>query len=274
MPSFSRKLVPALSALAVALTLAGCRKRGKELPAKDDDASESGGKGEKGGEGGGPKLMAYDYTLRISAGPESGTYSDSQTNPGTEPFVLYRFAKQSEIPNTSDPDNPTNLQVWAPSTRRRIINFDNPSAESNVLQFEIFTDQIADSDAAAQQLNTLLINILPMSRLANASAGDRIIDALGDTRSAQLNEFLQVDLRANRVYQDTSDFEPEGESSLPPQPASSAAESSRQTGAARRSACMNPHLPRRSAVKRPVGCPHAADRRRHRTGAARRRRPR
>ena len=135
----------------------------------------------------------------------------SQTNPGTEPFVLYRFATQTEVPNPNDPDNPTNLQVWGPSTRRRIINFDNPSAESNVLQFEIFTDQLAATDTAAPLLNTLLINFLPMNRLANASAGNRIIDALGDTRSAQLNEFLQVDLRANRVYQDTSDFEPEGD---------------------------------------------------------------
>ncbi len=67
------------------------------------------------------------------------------------------------------------------------------------------------SDTAAAALNTLLINVLPMSRLANTSAGNRIFDALGDTRSAQLNEFLQVDLRASRTYEDTSDFEPEGD---------------------------------------------------------------
>ncbi|MGV3617651.1 MAG: hypothetical protein ACO1SV_20185 [Fimbriimonas sp.] len=156
-----------------------------------------------------PVLTENNPNGRMAGSP---THFVEYPGPGgaSEPFVLYRFAKQTEVPNPSDPENPVNLQVFAPSTRGRIINFD--VTEPRFLQFEIFTNQLVDDDAAAQTLTTLLVNVLTMNRLSNTGAGgNRVIDAYGDTRSAQLNEFLQIDLRANRTYEDTSDFEPEGD---------------------------------------------------------------
>lgn len=124
------------------------------------------------------------------------------------PFLLYQFAPG---PGPNDPDNPINLAQFTESSRRRIINFTQPSGESNVLYFEIFTDQLVNADADAQNLNTLLVNVLTMSRPQNLPGSRRILDAYGDTRSAVLNDFLRVDLRQNRIYTDSSDIEPEGD---------------------------------------------------------------
>lgn len=135
-------------------------------------------------------------------------YSESSGSTSTFPFILNVFAPG---PGPNDPDNPINLAQYTESSRRRIINFTQPSSESNVLYFEIFTDQLVDTDAEAQTLQTLLVNVLPMSRLQTASGGTRIIDAYGDTRSASLNDFLRVDLRQNRTYTDSADAEPEGD---------------------------------------------------------------
>lgn len=131
----------------------------------------------------------------------------------TEPFILYRFATQNEIPNTSDPTNPINLKVFAQSTRGRIINYIAPTTSSKVLHFELFMNLVADDDAAARLLNTLQVNLLTMNRLASTGGGGtRSIDALGDTRTSDLNQYLAVDLRANRTYRNSDSLlEPAGD---------------------------------------------------------------
>jgi hypothetical protein len=135
-------------------------------------------------------------------------YSESSGSTDAFPFRLFVFAPG---PGPNDPDNPTNLAQYTESGRRRIINFVRPTADSRFLEFELFTDQLVNTDAEAQQLNTLMVNILPMSRLQNVSGGVRVLDALGDTRSTALNDFLRIDLRQSRVYTDSGDFEPEGD---------------------------------------------------------------
>lgn len=147
---------------------------------------------------------------RVAGSP---THFVEYSGVNTEPFILYRFATQSEVPNASDPTNPVNLQVYAQSTRGRIINFDQPSATRKVLHFELFMNLLANDDAAARLLNTLQVNLLTMNRLASSQgSGTRSIDALGDTRSSQLNQYLAVDLRANRTYRNSESLlEPTGD---------------------------------------------------------------
>ena len=135
-------------------------------------------------------------------------YSESSGSTVTFPFKLYVFGPG---PGPNDPDNPINLAQYTESSRRRIINFTQPSDESNVLYFELFTDQLVNTDSEAQGLQTLLVNVLTMSRLQNLSGGTRVIDAYGNTRSTALNDFLRVDLRQNRIYTDSADNEPEGD---------------------------------------------------------------
>lgn len=114
-----------------------------------------------------------------------------------QPFLLYRFKTQLESPNPSDSQNPINLAQYPLVLDRPIINFTPYEQGTSELHFEITTDQLADNADAAKALNTLQVQILTMSRLANGTPGTRTVDYLGPRGNP---EFVNIDLRASRIY--------------------------------------------------------------------------
>jgi hypothetical protein len=133
-----------------------------------------------------------------------------------EPFVLYRFTTKAEIPNNDDPDNPINLASFARQPNTRIVNFKpvNPGTDTT-LEFTLFINQIPDTVNGNNPPQALQVNFLTMNRLAGTGAGNRIIDSLGDNRSAGgPNQYIKIDLRSNLTYGNAgglpgSDLEPE-----------------------------------------------------------------
>lgn len=126
------------------------------------------------------------------------------SNASLDPFTLYRFSTQAEVPNPSDPDNPINLGHYVPSTRGRIVNYDpiTPGTTTN-LQFELFVNLLADTDEQAIALQALQVQLLTMNRPATLGSGTRVIDYLG---SSGAPEFIKVDLRSNGTYGNSSGF--------------------------------------------------------------------
>lgn len=123
-------------------------------------------------------------------------------NENIQPFQLFRFALQTEVPNPQDPTNTVNLAVSAPSTRGVITNFQPVNAgtnsdpgTSNTLQFTLFTNLLGDTDAQAQLLKTLQVQFLTMNTTQATSS--RVIDFLG--QRTQPN-FQVVDLRTSNQY--------------------------------------------------------------------------
>jgi len=125
------------------------------------------------------------------------------TNPvGPDPYTLYRFSTQQEVPNPSDPDNPINLGSFAPTTRGRIVSYPpiNPGTSTEI-QFDVFLNLLGDTDDAARQIQALQVQFLTMNRLSNQGAGNRVFDYLGLPNQP---EFIKVDLRSNNQYGNTS----------------------------------------------------------------------
>ena len=131
----------------------------------------------------------------------------------SEPYELYRFYTQEEVPFPEDPDNPINLNFPPRSTRGRILNFQQINSQTRVVQFELFTNLLADTDAEAQLLNSLQVNFLTMNRRAGQGSGNRISDSLGIQTTAPAEfEFVRVDLRANGTYDNSrTNIETEGD---------------------------------------------------------------
>lgn len=122
----------------------------------------------------------------------------------SEPYELYRFYTQEEVPFPNDPDNPINLNFPPRSTRGRILNYQPISSQTRVVQFELFTNLLADTDTEAQALNSLQVNFLTMNRRAGEGGGTRVSDSLGiQTTTPAEFEFVKVDLRANGTYDNT-----------------------------------------------------------------------
>jgi hypothetical protein len=162
-----------------------------------------------------PVINSSNPNGRVGGSPNFFVEFNSQNPNSPLPFTLNRFALQSEVPNPNDPTNPVNLAVWAPTTRGQIFNFTTPQTGGgpSTLSFTVYTNELADSDTAANQLLCLQVNILTMTRLANQGGGSRIIDALGNSSTVSgLNQFLVVDLRYNSTYQNASmQLEPTGD---------------------------------------------------------------
>lgn len=132
----------------------------------------------------------------------------------SQPFVLNKF---NPGPTPGDPSNPINLTSWfdtAP-TRGRIVNFVrpiDPGGNPRTLQFDIFTNQLVDSDNLAANLRQLQVNILTMNRTANTGGGTRVWDALGNSLNpTELNTFITVDLRTNTVTDNRNGVEPQAD---------------------------------------------------------------
>lgn len=143
-------------------------------------------------------------------------------NENIEPFVLNRFSLQTEVPNPSDPTNPINLASYARSTRGVITEFAPVTAGTNAspgtsttLSFSVFVNMLADTDAEAQALQSLQVQMLTMN--TTSASGSRVIDFLGTP--SQPN-FLNIDLRASGMYGNSgglpgAGIEPTGDCSDP-----------------------------------------------------------
>ena len=99
--------------------------------------------------------------------------------------------------------------MFAQSERGEISQFEKFSKGDKTLTFTLYTKMLADTDQAARKLQSLQVNILTMTRLANLGSGSRIIDSLGDGRTPNgLNQFLTIDLRRNGTYRNDNKLEP------------------------------------------------------------------
>jgi hypothetical protein len=145
----------------------------------------------------------------VAGSPTHFVVYDSQRP--AQPFTLNKFLPG---PTPGDPDNPINLAQWTDTapTRGRIVNYSrpgDPGADPRELRFEIFANQLVDSDDQADQIRRIQVNILTMNRLSNQGSGQRTWDALGDTRNpAEINTFLNIDVRANLIVDNLLGTEP------------------------------------------------------------------
>jgi hypothetical protein len=162
-----------------------------------------------------PTINSSNPNGRVAGSPNFFIEFNSQNPSASLPFSLYRFALSTEIKNPNDPLNPVNLAAWAPSVRGQIFNFTTPQTggDPSTLSFTVYTNELADTDAEAQLLQSLQVNILTMTRLSNQGSGARVIDALGNSSTVSgLNQFLVVDLRYNSTYSNaTTQLEPIGD---------------------------------------------------------------
>ncbi len=161
-----------------------------------------------------PVINSNNPNGRVAGSPTHFIEFNSLNPTSQFPFALNRFALSSEAPNPNDPTNPTNLAVFSPSTRGVITRFTTPSngGDPATLSFTIYTNMLADTDAAARALQSLQINILTMTRPANQGSGNRVIDAFGDSRSISgLSNFLQINLLKSGSYTNLSGNEPTGD---------------------------------------------------------------
>ena len=143
----------------------------------------------------------------VAGSPTHFVQYDS-TRPG-RPFSLYKF---NPGPTPSDPTNPINLGSWfdTSATRRPILGYAAPvtGGDPRELQFDLYTDQLVDSDNLASTLTKLQVNILTMNVKSTAS-GSRSWDALGNTLSpTEVNTTVIVDLRFNHIVNNASGIEP------------------------------------------------------------------
>ena len=132
------------------------------------------------------------------------------------PFQLYQFALSSQIPNPSDPNNPVNLAVYSPSNLGQITNFTTPwngGTDPSTISFTIYTNELTATDGSTgQALQSMQMNVLTMTRVANLGSGARVYDALGPTNTAAgLTDFLQVNLLQSAPYNNANNFEIPGD---------------------------------------------------------------
>lgn len=127
----------------------------------------------------------------------------------TYPFHLYQFAK------TGDPNNPIDLSTYT-EVNQPIINFTRPDPGSGVLKFDLYLNQLADSQDAMNNLKFLQVNFLTMNKTARETTSGRMQDYLGDNNNAsEVNKAITIDLRTNTIRQNDGIYEPQGDTSDP-----------------------------------------------------------
>lgn len=124
-----------------------------------------------------------------------------------ELYNAYEFPARTP---TSEDDNPVNLgaqvllgPVYANTGVDPRPSAGDGSSYGRELGFDIDTRYLADSDAEAQTIVAIQFNILTMNKTALTSTGDRVMDALGDTRSAgtiSFNSYRQVPIITSGHY--------------------------------------------------------------------------
>lgn len=158
-------------------------------------------------------IVAGSPTHLVLLGNVQGT-----TSTATRPYILYRFPSQTEAPNTNDPDNPVNITTPILSNRAPILNFEPLDSNPQVIEFDLFTNQLVDVgtnlDAQAQALTNLQVNFLTMTRPTNTSGSERLSDSLGNQLldGTDAFDFINVNLLANNNYTNSSsNIETEGD---------------------------------------------------------------
>lgn len=129
------------------------------------------------------------------------------------PYHLFRFDPSS---TPDDPSNATNLLsfVDTASIRGPIVNFVRPSASSNKneLKFDLFLNQLANTDEEAANIKKIQINVLTMNQLATSGISTRAWDGLGNSRSpSEINTSITIDLRTNNLVTNNQGLEPTGD---------------------------------------------------------------
>jgi len=144
-----------------------------------------------------PTVDSSNPNGRMNGSPTHFVEFNSQDPLSPQPFTLYRFALNSEIRDTYDAGNPTNLAFYTRSQRGFITNYTIPQngGDPAVLTFTITANLLADTDAEARLLRSLQVNILTMTQPSNFTGARRVIDGLGDSSTLQgLVNFAQIDL--------------------------------------------------------------------------------
>ncbi len=143
-----------------------------------------------------PAINNTNPNGRVSGSPTHFVEFNTLNPNASFPFVLYNFAPG---PTADDPTNPTDLSRFSDTTPTRgpIVSFVQYIPGTNEIKFDVFTNQLVDSDALAQTLQTLQVNLLTMNRYTNQGSGLRAWDAIGDNRVSGGLSFITVDLRRN-----------------------------------------------------------------------------
>ncbi|CAN5409385.1 hypothetical protein BH11ARM2_BH11ARM2_33310 [soil metagenome] len=149
----------------------------------------------------------------VAGSPTHFVLFDSQRPTQSYPYRLFKF---NPGPVETDPDNPINLGSFfdTASTRGPIVNFVRPtdSANKNELKFDIFLNQLANTDEDATQIKKLQINVLTMNQLATQGVNTRAFDALGNSQSpSEINTTITIDLRSNNIVTNNQGIEPTGD---------------------------------------------------------------
>jgi hypothetical protein len=124
-----------------------------------------------------------------------------------ELYNVYQFPDRTP---TSGDDNPVNLgaQVLIGPVYANTGVDPRPAANGGTsygrdMGFDIDTRYLADTDTEAGTIVAIQFNILTMNKTALTSTGDRVMDALGDTRSAgtiSFNNYRQVPIITSGHY--------------------------------------------------------------------------
>ena len=82
------------------------------------------------------------------------------------------------------------------------LNSLDVTAGSKTLGFELSLNQLADTVADANALQSIQVNLLTMNRLLDPSSGSsRIIDSLGNNQNiSEINSFVLIPLVTSQVY--------------------------------------------------------------------------
>ena len=146
-----------------------------------------------------PVINSTNPNGRVGGSPTHFVEFNTLQPTSSTPFVLNKFAAG---PTADDPTNPTDLAHWSDvtATRGPIVSFVSYVPGTTELQFDLFVNQMADTDILGKALQTLQVQFLTMSRYANFGGGTRAWDALGDQTTPN---YVQVDLRRTGHYSNT-----------------------------------------------------------------------
>ena len=164
-----------------------------------------------------PVINSSNPNGRMAGSPTEFVEFPSPAGPqSANPFTIYQFGTTAQYPNPSDPTNLINLGVYNPSPIAIITNFQTPwngGPDQSTLSFTIYTNALPAADGSSgSKLQSLQLNILTMTRVANLGSGTRVIDALGDSRTVSgLNNFLQINLLQSIPYNNANGLEPTGD---------------------------------------------------------------
>ena len=117
-------------------------------------------------------------------------------------YLLYSFL---------DPDLLQYVAIGVP------VNFEDVLPGGKVLHFDLDLDQIVPK-ADLDTFRSLQVNFLTMDHVPQGGTGDKVWDALGDSRlPSGINQFVTIPLRSSGLYDNArfQDLEPSGDTTEP-----------------------------------------------------------